>query len=283
MKVVILGTDSSHTEAYGALMAEGGNLSQEITELCLWGENSQETAEKAKALRCGACHTLDEALGKADLALVLGRFGESHFAPAKAALARGLATFVDKPFVHSFKEARELMTLAEQNQARLCSWSSARFDPVISSGVGLKLISGPRNCLSLGPDPRFKSVFFYGIHSVEMALQLRGSTPERVKASSSKDAIQAHFLYSRLPDLTVEIRNNHDEEDFYGVDSRNQRRNISFGIEIYEYSLRKILDFALGKDLAVPLTQSLFAVGLLEQLEAKGFFQEQFLELHGEP
>src|SRR5207244_2395257 len=107
-----------------------------------------------------------------DLAMVLGRFGDSHFQPARLALERGLLTFVDKPLTTSFDEARKLADLARSSKGRLVSSSPLRFAKELEEASKAKVrpgfvgVSAPANCIDLGDDRRFQSTFFYGIHAV---------------------------------------------------------------------------------------------------------------------
>ena len=85
----MLGSDSSHTDAYCELTNLGkSNISRNANVEILWGENFNETKEKAKKynIKSVSKNLEDINFENIDLVMVVGRFGNSHFEPAKLAI-----------------------------------------------------------------------------------------------------------------------------------------------------------------------------------------------------
>ncbi len=78
---------------------------------------------------CQVYSTLDDALAdKAFDLVIVTTPNHLHGAQARKALLANCNVLVEKPFTLSAIEARELMTLAENNQLTLCAFHNRRFD-----------------------------------------------------------------------------------------------------------------------------------------------------------
>jgi predicted dehydrogenase len=116
IRIAFLGCDSSHTEAFANRINPLGALfNGRAKVVSIWGEDLSQATVKATALGIDrVAATPADALEGVDLAMVIGRFGESHFTAAMAAIDAGLPTFVDKPFTVNNVEARHLATMARK-------------------------------------------------------------------------------------------------------------------------------------------------------------------------
>ena len=110
----MLGSDSSHTDAYCELTnISKSNISRKANVEILWGENFNETKEKAKKynIKSVSKNLEDINFENIDLVMVVGRFGNSHFEPAKLAIENKIPTFIDKPFTNNLLDSRWLSPL----------------------------------------------------------------------------------------------------------------------------------------------------------------------------
>lgn len=277
IKVAFLGSDSTHTEAFAKqLNLPGGQYHGKAEVVSIWGEDDKQTRGKADALKIPrVCKTAAEALEGVDLAMVIGRFGNSHFAPTMAALERGLPTFVDKPFTLSLKESEQLAAAAERKKARLFSSSPLRFAKELDQLVGPSAlkpsfvsVAAPANCTDLGKDPRFDSVFFYGIHAVEVLLQVVRQPVRKLTVATSKRSIETHVTFD---DVNATVHFIRDADEFYEINAYTKDQQIHRTIALdgsYYRNLLKFIfeDFYEGKD-TIPLSNTLAAISILEATE----------------
>ena len=100
IRIAFLGSDSTHTEAFGNRMNGADGPFRSIAKVVsIWGVDPEQTATKARALGIEkVAATPHDALENVDFAMVIGRFADAHLEPALAAIERGVPTFVDKPF-----------------------------------------------------------------------------------------------------------------------------------------------------------------------------------------
>jgi len=206
IRIALLGSDSTHTEAFASRINKLDGPYYGVAKVTsIWGEDYDQANIKASALGIDrVSNTPAEALANADLAMVIGRFGESHFQTAMMAIEARIPTFVDKPFTVDIQQARNLATAAREQNVYLASASPLRFakevyelKAIISSRVGLKCVTAsvPANCIDLGSDPRLNSSFFYGIHGLEVMFEIAGHDIADSHISYSKSAILVHLEF----------------------------------------------------------------------------------------
>jgi predicted dehydrogenase len=246
--------------------------------ISLWGENKTQTAEKADKYKIPMAATIEDALKGADVAMCVGRFGNSHFEPAKAALQKGLPTFVDNPFTTDLKEARELQKIAQDLKVPLCSSSPLRFaNEVVSlkqelgDGIRSVTVHAPANCIDLKGDIRFESVFFYGIHGVEVLLELLGtdhSNLTNMKIVYAGDDVCVHFSKGDKSGTLKLVKN---VEETYSLEvfskDKNYQRTIGLDGSYYTNMLTHIFGDFFGKKKGVPVENTLKAIEILESVE----------------
>jgi len=278
IQIAFLGSDSTHVEAFAKrINPPGSSFHQKSRVVSLWGEDSAQASAKAAALGIPrAARSLSDALKGADLAFVLGRFGDSHRAPALAAIERGLPTFVDKPFTLSLQEAEELARRAAQKKVPLMSSSPLRFAKELSAfkektrGQAIRslVVSAPANCIDLpGRDPRFDSPFFYGIHGIEMLLQAAGGIGRGFKAIAGASAASVVVDFGAFSGVLNLLRGT---KEFYAFEGYAGTERHEFTIDLdgscYDAELAFLLEtFAEGKG-TIPMDGTLQAIAILEDV-----------------
>jgi predicted dehydrogenase len=276
IQIAFLGCDSSHTEAFAERINNPtGPFYGTARVASIWGEDHSQAQRKAAALGIPRiCQTVEDALNNIDLAMVIGRFGDSHFEPARLALERRLPTFVDKPFTLNVADASELIRLAQTTGGRICSSSPLRFAKELrrvqqqAQTIQTISVASPANCIDLGDDRRFDSAFFYGIHAVEMLLEILGPDVKRCKVTAGKTAIHALMEFAGI---SASIHFIKDVEEFYELSlyttTGRQHLTIDLDGSYYSHLLAFILErFYPGLE-AIPQESSLQAISLLEQVE----------------
>jgi predicted dehydrogenase len=286
IRIAFLGCDSTHTEAFAnRINPLGAPFNGRAKVVSIWGEDLSQATAKATALGIDrVAATPAEAVEGVDLVMVIGRFGDSHFAATTAALNAGLPTFVDKPFTVNSVESRHLAAIARQRGIPLASASPLRFakevatlKSQIATDGGWECIAAacPANCTDLGNDPRLDSAFFYGIHGLEMLLELTGHDIADAAISYGNRAISVRIEFESGRSALFELIRNAPE--FYEIavytKATAQRLNISLDSSYYEAELDALLgDFATGGGF-VSLESTLAAVELLERIEQNDPFK----------
>ena len=132
---------------------------------------------------------LDDMLDAVEGVLVLAVNGNKHLDLATPSLKRGLPTYVDKPMTCSGDEAKQLLKIATEGNARCYSASSLRF--------ATELETLPRDQLgdivaidAVGPgelNPSMPGLYHYGVHTIEMVDAIWGPGVKRVSAVEFED------------------------------------------------------------------------------------------------
>ncbi|MHB9032844.1 MAG: Gfo/Idh/MocA family protein [Anaerolineae bacterium] len=189
----IYGTENSHAvQACKRFNVDKSIPDTQVVALCPGpGETLAHCRETAQGgLVPTVTENYEEMLGMVDAVIIMNRHGKYHTPAARTALRRGIATFVDKPLTCSVPEAQELIDLAHLTGTWLSSWSTlwqtASFQEFVS---GVKRDLGSVQVAAAGGpcdiDSEYGGVFFYGIHTVEMALQAFGYDVSAVSAARS--------------------------------------------------------------------------------------------------
>jgi len=226
IKVAILGSDSSHTEAYTSLINKSGShFFGQAKVFWIWGENKEETYNKAKALDIKyVLSDLDAPqLSDADLIMVIGRFGDSHYLPAIKAIELGKPTFVDKPFTNCDNQAYEIIKFAQSRNIPIMSFSPLRFsEEIISINKNTKKSEKPISLVATCPlltnsivDERAKSIYFYSVHAVDVMLSIINSKPMSVYALKHNAGVWVTLRFEN--DTVSSVNLTIGKEEIYNV------------------------------------------------------------------
>jgi hypothetical protein len=156
------------------------------------------------------CETVEEMTDGIDAVFIADCDGSGvdHLGFARPFLEKGITTFVDKPFASTLKDAKEIVRLAEKNNALLFNSSilsvvpaaeqfKRRFDEISNTfypvpaeapeGIGLGIIKGVGGAFSQelsgkGISSGIEDRMAYIIHGVCLALNLFGCDVEWVEA-----------------------------------------------------------------------------------------------------
>jgi predicted dehydrogenase len=284
LNVAFLGCDSTHTEAYGRLMnGADAPFAGQARVVSLWGIDRSERDAKAAALGIArGADGIAEAVAGVDFAMVIGRFGDGHEQPARVAVEAGVPTFVDKPFTDGIDSARRLADLAAQRNVPLCSGSPLRFCREVSAMRARAAVPGatviaaaPAACTDLGPDPRLDSALFYGIHALEMLLELCGNRPMSPRIAFARNAVTVSLASKDGPEGILHLIRGVPE--FYTLDvfapDGHERREIELDGSYYRDSLDFLLNRFVPGQAAISLDSSLLAIEVLERVDRDNPFR----------
>lgn len=199
MNLGAIGIDSSHLPEFTRRIKEmhdAGNTKCRVTHFWTDGNHDWPNADdvatwKSTAEDLGATQTdsLDDMLDAVEGVLVLAVNGNKHLDLATPSLKRGLPTYVDKPMTCSGDEAKQLLKIATEGNARCYSASSLRF--------ATELEALPRDQLgdiiaidAVGPgelNPSMPGLYHYGVHTIEMVDAIWGPGVKRVSAVEFED------------------------------------------------------------------------------------------------
>jgi predicted dehydrogenase len=284
--VAILGCDSTHTSIFANLLqSEGLEVGVIFRIHSLWGEDSAEAYLKAVELGLERnSSTIENALEGADIALVLGRFGRSHYLPTKLALSLSIPTFVDKPFTENYSQAFELVGLAKNKHVPLFSTSALRFSNEVSilkknlAGVNFSLTaSAPASCIDMGFNPAFESVFFYGVHAVEMIFELMGSDLREYYFKFTNEVILVFLNFGNKKKAKLNLVRNAAE--FYKICIKSKEINIEYKIQLdgsyNKYMMRELINSFMNRSPLVKPRSTLLAIEILSKLEERNLIMRQ--------
>lgn len=223
LRLGAIGVDSSHLPEFSRRIKERHDAGQTPCRVAaFWtdGQHDMPADDVAKwgadteALGAEKFDDLDAMLDAVDGVMVLTVNGHKHLEHATPALRRGLPTYVDKPLTCDTAEAKQLLALAKENNAKCYSASSLRFASelaaVKAADLGeLKAIDayGPGELHDL-----MAGVFFYGVHTIEMVDALWGPGVAAVSArhGEPRDLLQLRYADGRTACLRLEREGSYD-------------------------------------------------------------------------
>lgn len=207
MRIGLVGTESDHAEDALRMLNREGRYPG-FTVAALWGAE----ADRARTRLLAHCHGVaeivaepDGMLGKVDAVIVGARDGRLHLQHALPYLEAGLPVFIDKPLACSVADAQQLLDAATATRAPVLSASALRWQ---ADTEQLKRTTGPFEQVavtgSFYPDSPYGGSIFYGVHTVELALELAGAGIEDLEVTlATADALT---IAGRVGATQVEMR-----------------------------------------------------------------------------
>lgn len=270
MKVVIIGTSSSHTLEYGKRLVARGCLHG------IWSEDEKSLLEICDVLKVSQrFKTLSDAIQSSDLVMVLGRYGDEHLVPATIAGEFGKKCYVDKPFTNCGEDARLLAGRSPKDA--LVSFSPYRFsqelktfDDLPGSFTSMHLCV-PMNTLLI-EDKRAKKIHFYGIHGIDLALKFLGSDTLVQHVEKTASGAWVQLVNERNQKACIDFFK--DREEFYSITMAGPAWSRHAVIDPYGDMYDRTLDFllgdyVLGKNLSAPLKEAVRSIEILDEIERK--------------
>lgn len=193
MRIGIIGTENSHVDH----IIDHINVERRAGETRVVALSGGESERNEKLRVLGQLERLvdepTDLLGLVDAVIITDRHGGLHRAHAVPFLAAGLPVFVDKPLACSETDARAIIAAARDHDAPLTSSSAVRWvpdmDALAAASVGpiqVVTTSGPAD-----PASEYGGIYFYGIHSVDVAFRLAPGEIGDVRVERTADTIAA--------------------------------------------------------------------------------------------
>ena len=208
-KLGIIGAENSHTAA----IAKELNITLDFPEFRVthvWGETAEFAKKAAEAGQIpNIVATPEEMLGAVDYIMADHRDGKYHVAAVTPFVKAGVPVFVDKPISTSLAEARQFLRLRRRLKVPVMTMSSVPHQACVT-GIKQRLQEiGPLRSLHLSgpgdPDSPYSGVFFYGIHQVDLMVELLGVEPLSVATQRNGKAFTAVVSYAGDLNVTISM------------------------------------------------------------------------------
>ena len=212
LRIGIVGAENSHCAAIAQLCNVERAVSARVVSV--WGEKrrfAEAAAEKGQIPEI--VRDWRDMADRIDGVMIDHRHPGPHAEVAKYFIHAGVPTFIDKPFTHSLREAKSLWRLAERKRVPITSFSiipnATNFDQFKKACQDLGALShvnltGPANLKS-----KYGGVFFYGIHQVEVMIDLLGVNASHVEVvPHGNGGGVAVVRYQDGPAVTLNLVNN---------------------------------------------------------------------------
>jgi len=185
MKLGIIGAENTHTAAIANLL----NVQKAIPGFSVthvWGE----TADFAqKAAEAGKIPTIvrrpADLIGQVDCVMIDHRDGKHHLKPAKLFVDAGLPVFVDKPMSTSLAAAKAFLRYRRTKKVPVTTMSALPNQACVKEVREQMKAMGGLKAIHLNGPGDYKSpyggIWFYGIHQVDLLIDLLGAAPKSVQ------------------------------------------------------------------------------------------------------
>lgn len=168
-RFALVGIETSHAESWARLLRRRGH------SLAVFAHPETTTDSELRAFckehDAEAYGTLDALVAATDVAAILGRDWNRHVECARPFVAANRAVYIDKPVAG---DDRDLEILSGWLGKRLVLGSSNRREPRLAA-------LRERGVQRLTITTSQRGDFYYGVHSLEIALAIFGSDPARVR------------------------------------------------------------------------------------------------------
>ena len=135
--------------------------------------------------------SIEELLDQVDVVLLESVDGRRHLPEVRPVAAAGKPVYIDKPFVASLADAKEIVKLVKQHKLPCFSSSSLRFDSAFTKFMGDEASRGKvLGCDAFSPahlEPTNPGLYWYGIHGVEILYTVMGRGCRAVQCTSTPD------------------------------------------------------------------------------------------------
>jgi len=273
-KIVILGCENSHANAFLKLISER----EEFSDISCIGvySNEPEAAKKlSDQFSVPVLNSFDEAMGKADGVVITARHGDNHYKYAKPYIKSGVPMFIDKPITISEDEAVMFMKELIANKVRVTGGSSLRQDAFIKQlkkeseeEFEGKTIGGIIRA-PLSSNSPYGGFYFYAQHLVEMVCEVFGRYPKSVIASKNGDVTTVIFKYEAYDAVGVFTENNYlyyaerfSEKGVHGAPVASTQGNDWYYMEFKEYA-----EILRGKEQSMSYTDLIAPVFIMNAIE----------------
>jgi hypothetical protein len=211
IRIGIIGAENSHTIGYGKLF----NIEKKFPGVevkYVWGETG-EFASNAAAMGNIPNIVKDpkEMLGEIDALIVDQRHAKYHLEAATPFITEGIPTFIDKPFCYRVSEGIEFLQLARKHGTPVTSYSSiAHSNSTFDIKKQVESMGKINQVIGFGPvdmDSEYGGIFFYGVHLLQLLMNIFGEDIERVRVTRNGQNGSANLVYKSGLFATLVFKN----------------------------------------------------------------------------
>lgn len=192
-KVGLVGLDNSHIDHFLRYLNEEQRFpGWRVTTVA--GELSERSYDLCQRYDLEMVPEPRDLVGRIDAALLCDRDGGAHLDQAKPLLEAGLDLFVDKPLALSSADASEMVAIAMRTGSVLRTGSAFRYTEKAQAAAHRSERTPPQLVIITGPADRrspYGGIFFYGIHHVELLLEVLGN-PHVAAEAIALDSVSHH-------------------------------------------------------------------------------------------
>lgn len=284
IRVGIVGADTSHAPAFAKLLntppTDGADSGVRITtvfkafspDMPLSVDRVDNFMKRLLAMPgITESPSIEQLAQNVDAIMILSADGRAHLDLARRCIPFRKPVFIDKPLAASYKDAAEIIRLAEQHGTPLFSSSSLRYtlaQPALEA-VAKKKIGEIRGVFAWGPmatEPNHPSLFWYGIHSVESLYAIMGAGCASVQYTHTDDT---DIITAIWPDKRVAtIRGMRNAKGYFGLTlfGANAPHTEKAGSG-YAPLVREVVTFFKTGKSPVPLSTTLEIIAFMEAAE----------------
>lgn len=209
MKIGIIGAENSHSIE----ISKNININKCVkgfTVDYLWGETDDFAIKTAQQGNIpNIVKKPQDMLGKIDALIVDYRHAKYHLNAAAAFIKAGVPTYIDKPFCYRVSEGEKFLALARDCGTPVTSFGVVPKQKSFERFVKKMQSTGDVVCGSVyGPcdlKSPYGGIFFYGIHTVEMALCAFGFNVSKVLLTQNKQNSTGQLMYDDGKIVTLHL------------------------------------------------------------------------------
>ncbi|AWI09842.1 Gfo/Idh/MocA family protein [Ereboglobus luteus] len=219
-----------------------------------------------------AAASIEELAQNVDAIMILSADGRAHLDLARRVIPFRKPVFIDKPLASTYRDAVEIIRLAEQHGTPVFSASSLRYTlakPALAKAAQTAKMGAIKGVFVWGPaafEPRTPDLFWYGIHSVESLYAVMGAGCATVQRIHTDDT---DIITGIWPDKRIgTIRGMRDTKSYFGLTLLGANapltENAASG---YAPLVREIITFFKTGKPPVPYAETLEIMAFMEAAE----------------
>jgi len=272
MRIGLIGTQNSHSSAYGKAFNVDKRLPGAAITL-VWGETPECARERAAESSIPTVVDDPSAmLGQIDALIIDTRDGANHLAFAEPFLDSGIPIFIDKPLATDPVKAAAFLDKAAACGARVASHSMVPLQQSFHKFVTAQQALAPLRYLGLSMpaalDSEYSGAFFYVVHAVECLCTLLNRLPLRARIERFAGSNLATLDYPLGPLVTINLQEGNYSYHIMAVGEQDTlAMRLDYDEDPYLTSIQLICDFFTGVAIPASHERLLMPVQILTALE----------------
>jgi len=243
-KIVILGCENSHADAFLRFIAENPRY-KDVEVVGVYSDEEESAKRLSETYGVKVMRAFDEAVGQVDGVIVTARHGDNHYKYAKPYISSGVPMFIDKPITIKEEEAILLAKDCKAAGVRVTGGSSVVHEKAVQTlkkeregETDGKTLGGLVRC-PISLQNAYGDFFFYSEHLVGVMSEIFGYYPKSVQAFQNGGNITAVIRYEQYDIVALYTDGCYnyyaERSSEKGVHGENFPLEICFQAEFDEY------------------------------------------------